>query len=55
VVAYRILWAAFVTLALTALASHWLRRRRRGDGPGGVGSGDLGAPGEDLRDAPRSR
>jgi hypothetical protein len=39
VVAYRILWAALVTLALTALAAHWLRRRRRDDtalrgGPG---------------------
>jgi hypothetical protein len=31
VVAYRILWAALVTLVLTALATHWLRRRRRSD------------------------
>ena len=39
VVAYRIVWAALVTLALTALAGVWVRRRR-GDGdlgPGGSG------------------
>lgn len=29
VVAYRIVWAALVTLALTALVGVWLRRRRR--------------------------
>jgi hypothetical protein len=29
VVAYRILWAALVTLALTALAGAWVRRRSR--------------------------
>ncbi len=28
VVGYRIVWAALVTLVLTALATHWLRRRR---------------------------
>lgn len=33
VVAYRILWAALVTLALTALATHWLRRRGRAGPP----------------------
>jgi hypothetical protein len=31
VVAYRIAWAALVTLALTALATYWLRRRRGTD------------------------
>jgi hypothetical protein len=30
VVVYRILWAALVTLALTALAGLWMRRRSRG-------------------------
>jgi hypothetical protein len=32
IVVYRILWATLVTLALTALASLWLRRRWRVSG-----------------------
>jgi hypothetical protein len=39
VVVYRIVWAALVTLALTGLASMWLRRRRRGGDLDSAGSG----------------
>jgi hypothetical protein len=36
--AYRIVWAALVTVTLTALATHWLRRRRTGLPPPGAGA-----------------
>jgi hypothetical protein len=44
VVVYRTLWAAVVTLALTALASHWLRRRGGAPPDGRSGSRRGGEP-----------